>query len=443
MDFRILLENIEVKREQRQRRKVSTSDIIQSIRRRGVITPVIVEESSEGKYNLIAGERRYSASLELGLRDIPARTLGSLSSTERSIIELEENIKRSDLEWPDFCQAIHKIHFLYIATDSNWNQSKTADSVGLEEGTVSIVLRVANELLLGNSRLLEAPNYRAAYNILARKDSRRLDDAFNELVGEEEPAPGALGVNSTEQPSTSSTIVSTTTEPVINTDFLEYARTYRGPPYTFLHCDFPYGIGLDKSAQGNTYQWGGYADTEELYWRLCQTLAENLDRLMAPYSHLMFWLSSDFTVIHKTLQFFSEKAPSLDFNPKPLIWMKTDGKGILADPKRGPRHIYETALFASRGDRLIAAPVADAYGAPKGDTGHQSEKPEPVLRHFFRMFLDEGSSFFDPTCGSGSSICAAESLGAKSCVGLEINPEWAADANARVKKSRTLRAINP
>src|SRR6516164_6732916 len=107
--LRIPLSQIEVPND-RQRRKVFTTDLLHSISRRGVVTPIVVEQTSSGNYLLVTGERRLTASRELGIPDIPARLAGSLSESERKIIELEENIKRLDLEWPDFCQAIKKIH---------------------------------------------------------------------------------------------------------------------------------------------------------------------------------------------------------------------------------------------------------------------------------------------------------------------------------------------
>ena len=128
-----------------------------------------------------------------------------------------------------------------------------------------------------------------------------------------------------------------------------------------------------------------------------------------------------------------------DINPQPLIWMKSDGAGILPDPERGPRQIYETCLFGSRGDRKIVRAVANAYAAPTVRERHMSEKPEPMLRHFFGMLVDENTVMLDPTCGSGSSLRAAESLGAKHVLGLEINPEFAGLAREALKRSRKLK----
>src|SRR5262245_9408023 len=128
-----------------------------------------------------------------------------------------------------------------------------------------------------------------------------------------------------------------------------------------------------------------------------------------------------------------------DINPLPLIWMKTDGAGIIPDPERGPRQIYETCFLGSRGDRKIVRAVANAYGAPTVRDQHMSEKPEPMLRHFFGMLVDENTVMLDPTCGSGSALRAAESLGAKYVLGLEIDPEFAARARDALTRSRRLK----
>ena len=57
-----------------------------------------------------------------------------------------------------------------------------------------------------------------------------------------------------------------------------------------------------------------------------------------------------------------------------------------------------------------------------------SEKSQDMLEHFFRMVVDENTRLLDPTCGSGSSLRAADNLGAASVLGLEINPEFADNA---------------
>ena len=70
-----------------------------------------------------------------------------------------------------------------------------------------------------------------------------------------------------------------------------------------------------------------------------------------------------------------------------------------------------------------------------------SEKPEPMLRHFFGMLVDENTVLLDPTCGSGSALRAANSLGARFVLGLERNAEFAGIAQDALARARKLKEV--
>ena len=95
--------------------------------------------------------------------------------------------------------------------------------------------------------------------------------------------------------------------------------------------------------------------------------------------------------------------------------------------------VYETALFGSRGDRLIVSVVANLYPAPTDTSQHISAKPEEMLRHFFSMFVDEKSKVLDPTCGSGTALRAAKGLRAEYVLGIEKNEGFAERATRAFK----------
>jgi ParB/RepB/Spo0J family partition protein len=439
---RLRLDEITVDREKRQRRDVDVSDLVESISRRGVIHPVVVEVK-DGQNMLVSGERRYLTSKLLNLPDIPVRFAHDLSEQERQIIELEENLKRKDLPWQDECAAVLRIHKIYCEIEHDWTLEKTATELSIAVGTVSIMRRVGEELAEGNPKIAGATSYRQAYNIVARADSRKVDDAMSDIIAGigrpqvPQQVTTAIPGASAEAPKQTLSIIPP--EQSIHTlDFLTFADNYTGKPFNFIHCDFPYGVGMNKSAQGNVKQWGSYEDSPDTYWRLCACLARNVDRLMTQSAHLMFWFSMEY--YEETLAFFAENAPTLEFQKFPLIWYKSDNKGILPDHNRGPRRVYETAFIASRNDRFIVRPVSNCYPSPAAKEDHQSEKAEPMLAHFFQMFVDENTRLLDPTCGSGTSLRAAERLGASQVYGLEINPEYAENAKTRLRQTRVLRA---
>lgn len=424
---RVPLDQIKVDREKRQRRDLKVLDgdaTLESIRRRGVMSPIICHED----LTLIAGERRLEISRYLKLPDIPVRFASDLSEIELQIVELEENMGRLNLTWTDQCQGIVRIHNLYKMIDPEWNQNRTAEALGMGRANISLYLNVGDAILEGNEKIGKATTVRQAHNVLNRDAARRDADIINDITEAITPRGTASGKGAGDGE----------TPPVICGDFLSWAETYGGEKFNFLHCDFPYGVNMQDSDQGNSELYGAYEDTPEVYWTLLDCLAKNEDNFISSSAHMMFWFSMEF--YDETREFFRTRMPEWTFNKFPLIWTKTDNKGILPDAKRGPRRIYETCFFGSRDDRFIVRAVSNSYGAPTGIKAHQSEKPEPVLRHFMQMFVDEHSRVLDPTCGSGSSLRAAESLNANQVFGIEKNKEFAEGALRELKNFRAKQA---
>jgi len=413
--------SITIDRDNRQRRELTgVEELAESISRIGLINPIVITRANE----LVAGERRLTAIRLLGWDKISVQYVDELDYAGLRSIELEENIKRVDLTWQDQVRALAEYHELRTeqaeANGEAWTQTATADAIGLDKANVSRQLMVAREL--SNPKVAEAPKLSVARGIVERNNARKDDQAILSLRQDiAMPADRPLAVEP---------------ESIITASFNEWAPTYHGPKFNLIHCDFPYGIGAGDFDQGSAAAHGGYDDSPDTYWTLCRTLADNLDRLASPSCHLLFWFSMKF--YRETLDFFHTKTDFL-VEPFPLIWMKSDNVGILPDPTRGPRRIYETAFLARRGDRPVVQAVANAYHGPTVRDRHMSEKPEPVLRHFFRMLVDTNSIVLDPTCGSGSAIRAAESAGARHVLGIELNPEYAERAKLALKQSRSQR----
>lgn len=453
------------------KRIIKTDDLEASISRRGLLQPIIVEPRTDapGRFWLKIGERRLTACQRLGHQKILARKTTDLSPTEAKIIELEENLKRVDLVWQDTIRSVAEIHRLYQGLDSAWTMTDTAQEIGLTQGAISMYMRVEQEL--AQDRIAKASTVREAYNMLARRDNREAGAALQELLdtpdailetpvaaevlSEEEnrvfEAKRALNepipVEITEKlkarlvPAVPVAVPALQTESILNLSFLDWAPSYSGTKFNLVHCDFPYGIEFNSGPQGRGSEFGpGYKDTADIYWRLVEGLCANLDRVMSVSAHLMFWMSADSDIVTATKAKFAESAPSLKFHKFPLIWQKSDNAGIASDPRHGPRHVYELCLLASRGSRQIVRVKGDSYSAPTDQRLHPSTKPEPMLRHFMEMLVDDYTTLLDPTCGSAASLRAAESLGAKQVLGLEIDQQFVGPAQLALKQARLKRA---
>lgn len=428
---------------ERQRKEpIDVTDLVPSIRARGIINPIVIRDGME----LVAGERRTRAALELGLELVPVRLHSSLNLVELRIVELEENERRKDLHWMDQARAITELHQLYTKKAGeegvSWSARKTSELLFYSDAHVSVALRVGRDLT--NPRINAAPNMRAAYNILVRIDDRKIGDAMSSIAG-----VGQVIITPPRPPAAPPTSGATAAPPpplepkipeeeisILQVDFITWAESYAGPKFNLVHCDFPYGVNLFDGEMSGRDKWHHYDDDPNVYWQLIRSFCEHRDRFMAQSAHMIFWLTADVETQHDTIELFNKLAPEFRIWPKPLIWHKTDNVGVLSDPKRGPRHIYETALLISRDDRYILKAKSDVYGSQTNKEHHPSTKPEPMLRHYFEMFVDENTALLDPTCGSGASLRAAESLGASRVLGLEIDAEHCANARSALRQHR-------
>lgn len=407
-----LISSITINRDARQRKELrNIEDLAESIARLGLIHPIVIDRDNV----LVAGERRLTACTQLGWSHVTTQYREDLDELTAWAIELEENIKRSDLTWQEECAAIEQYHKLREQQEGVWTKADTARELGIDPRTIGNKLDVAKEISQGNERVINADKYSTARNITERKKSREAASTIDDAGAAIDMALGIVTPTKEITPARS--------VPLLNEDFHEWASAYCGPRFNMIHCDFPYGVGMHKSDQGAGQEFGTYADGEDVYWKLLDTLEMSMSNVVDDSAHLIFWFSMDF--YNRT--FIRLTQMGWKVNPFPLIWFKNDNTGIIPDAQRGPRRVYETAFFASRGDRLLTERGARANTfafAGRGKEIHMNEKPVPMLQHFMSMCVDEVSRVLDPTAGSANALKAATNLGAPTVLGLERDSEF-------------------
>lgn len=113
-------------------RKQSMEELKASIQERGVDNPVWVRQLEDGKYKLIAGERRWRSCVEIGLEEIPA-IIKTADDKDAFFAAMTENIQREDLHYLDEGQAYRDaIEKGYVK-----NQSEIAEKLGLNRQRIS------------------------------------------------------------------------------------------------------------------------------------------------------------------------------------------------------------------------------------------------------------------------------------------------------------------
>ena len=118
--------------------KESLVELTNSIKEQGVIQPIVVRPNKllEGKYEIIAGERRWLASQNAGLHEVPVVILhvDDVKSLELAIVE---NIQRQDLNSIEEARGYRR-----LIDDFNYNQEKLSQFIGKSRSYIANSLRL-------------------------------------------------------------------------------------------------------------------------------------------------------------------------------------------------------------------------------------------------------------------------------------------------------------
>lgn len=171
-----------------------------SIREHGILQPLIVTQAEDGRYILIAGERRLEAARKAGLRTVPA-ILRQASDRQFLELALIENLQRADLNPLEEAEA-----YQHLNADFGLSHEQIAERVGKSRTAVTNTLRLLNLPQAAKKALVEgkisAGHARAILSlstvdaqqaalsaILARDLNVRQAEELVQKLGGQKPAP--------------------------------------------------------------------------------------------------------------------------------------------------------------------------------------------------------------------------------------------------------------
>lgn len=112
-------------------------ELTNSIREYGVLQPILLRKTENGQqYTIVAGERRYRASCQAGLTEIPA-IIRNLEEEQAALIALIENVQRENLSYIEEARAYRK-----LMEDFGLTQAEIAQRVGKQQSTISNKIRI-------------------------------------------------------------------------------------------------------------------------------------------------------------------------------------------------------------------------------------------------------------------------------------------------------------
>lgn len=148
-----------------------------SIREHGVIQPIIVRSVQNGKYEIIAGERRYKASALAGLTKIPA-IIRNLDDKESSKVALLENLQRKNLNPIEEARTYQKILEIDQMT-----QEELAKTMGKSQSAVANKLRLLSlPDDIQKSLLKEQISERHARALINIPDSKKQKEMLKKII---------------------------------------------------------------------------------------------------------------------------------------------------------------------------------------------------------------------------------------------------------------------
>ena len=163
-------------------------ELAESIKKHGVLQPVVLRKIENNKYELVAGERRWRAAQLAGLKQIPA-VVKEFSDEEATVVALMENLQREDLNPLEQAKALKR-----LIEEFNLTQEEVAENLAKSRTYVTNLLRLLNlppviqemvekgELTYGHARAL-----------LALEDSLKMSEIARRIIKE------GLSVRATEE----------------------------------------------------------------------------------------------------------------------------------------------------------------------------------------------------------------------------------------------------
>lgn len=153
------------------------SELKDSIKNSGLLQPITVRKISNGKYEIVAGERRYRACRELGMESIPVieMNVGDARGYELSVLE---NIQRENLNPIEEAES-----YLMLMEVYGYTQEKLSEKLGKTRSSVSNKMRIL-KLPASVKEMVKKDeiSYGHARTLLSLSDEKKIEEAAKEII---------------------------------------------------------------------------------------------------------------------------------------------------------------------------------------------------------------------------------------------------------------------
>jgi len=153
------------------------SELMASVSEKGIIEPLIVRQRG-GRYQIIAGERRYHAAVQVGLRDVPV-VVREVDDAEVMELALVENLQRKDLTAFEEAEALHQ-----LAQKCDYTHEDMARKLGKSRTAITESLSLNNmpDEVRNLCRLADITSKSTLLQIVRQSDPKKMMALVERLV---------------------------------------------------------------------------------------------------------------------------------------------------------------------------------------------------------------------------------------------------------------------
>lgn len=429
----------------RQRSSIATgplNDLKESILGRGLLhPPVCWWNETKTHWELVTGERRFRALSEISAEKkeyrhgtetiqpgfIAITPLGDyLDEVGRFEAELDENVHRVDLEWPDRMQAYAALHTMRLQFNPKQTVAATAGEIAEKSGytaTSTHMNKVVQQAIVLSEHLhkpaiANARNAAEALTLVYKQEEERVMAALIKRNIAAAPKGASIEIR--------------------NADLFDLLPKLDTGIFDLIIADPPYGIEASGAGfRARSLHHHNYKDDIDNAKTMAQTILTEGFRLTKPRANIFIFCDID---VFPWLKLTASNMGWTVFR-RPLVWMKSESEGLAPWGGQGPRITTEFIFYATKGQRGLNASPVDVFDdrrVSRNTRIHAAEKPVSLLKSLINCSTLPGDRILDPCCGSGSTLVAAKEL-QRHGLGIEKDPDYYNTALANVFGS-TLKA---
>ena len=159
------------------------SELMASIAEKGIIEPLIVRQQGD-RFQIIAGERRYQAAVQVGLKELPA-VIREANEAELMEIALVENLQRKDLTPFEEAEAMHS-----LAQKCGYTHEMLARKLGKSRTAVteSLSLHSMPEDVKNLCRLADISSKSLLLQVVRQSDPQKMAALVERITSHDQPA---------------------------------------------------------------------------------------------------------------------------------------------------------------------------------------------------------------------------------------------------------------